>query len=197
MNIKDYTNRIASKLLATQARRTDISAIDLCKVHYEMGKFLGYELLEEFEITEIEIPHVQGLGKGFEIINKKEIIILAMMRSGLYAAEGIRSLLTDAALILENNDIETLVKKHIFKEKTIIIVDAVINTGKTINNIIHKLKLCECTKIVVVTLVLQNEAALNFEESNININLYALRISENKYIGKGTTDTGNRLFNTF
>ena len=29
-----------------------------------------------------------------------------------------------------------------------------------------------------------------------NISFYALRISENKYTGKGGTDTGNRLFNT-
>ena len=50
-------------------------------------------------------------------------------------------------------------------------------------------------KIIVATLIMQKDA-MRISDQYSNITFYALRISENKYTGKGSTDTGNRLFNT-
>jgi len=196
MAIKHFTNKNASQILATQSRRADISAIHLCSIHFEMGKYLAYQMLDDLELVETEIHHVQGLRKGIELLHKNNIATIAIMRAGLYAAEGIRSVFTESLFILENNDITDICKKIDFQDKIVIVIDAVINTGRSMIKIIESLEKCRCKRIIVATLILQKEALLIFEKYQ-NISFYALRISENKYVGKGGTDTGNRLFNTF
>lgn len=190
MTIKEFTNRKAVQLLATQSRRTDISSTDLCKIHFEMGQLLAYEMLEEFELAETEIQHVQGVKTGVELANKSNIIIFALMRAGLYAAEGVRSVFTDSQFFPVNE-----IEKTDLENKIIIVVDAVINTGKSIEKAIEHLKRCNPQKIYVATLIMQKDA-MYLSEKYSNVYFYALRVSENKYVGKGGTDTGNRLFNT-
>lgn len=190
MAIREFTNKNAVQLLATQSRRTDISSTELCKIHFEMGKYLAYQMLDEFELTETEIKHVQGIKTGSELADKSNIVIFALMRAGLYAAEGVRSVFTDSQFFpvteIDNNDLEN---------KIIIIVDAVINTGKSIVGAIEHLLNSKPRKIFVATLIMQKDA-LHLSEKYSDIYFYALRVSENKYVGKGGTDTGNRLFNT-
>jgi uracil phosphoribosyltransferase len=190
MPIHHFTNINAVQLLATQSRRTDISSLELCRIHFEMGKYLSYQMLDEFELTETEIKHVQGIRIGKELSKKNNIIIFAMMRAGLYAAEGVRSVFSDCQFYpvnqIDNNDLEN---------KTIIVVDAVINTGKSIEKAIEHLLKSKPEKIFVATLIMQNDA-LYLTEKYSDIYFYALRLSKNKYLGKGGTDTGNRLFNT-
>ena len=50
--------------------------------------------------------------------------------------------------------------------------------------------------IFVVTGVMQKEAAERLPKAFPKARFLALRVSENKYTGKGGTDTGNRLFGT-
>ena len=188
--VRDFTNKNIVKLLATQSRRTDISSTELCKIHFEMGKFLAYQILDEFELTETEIKHVQGVKTGSELADKNDIVIFALMRAGLYAAEGVRSVFTDSQFFpvaeIDNKDLEN---------KIIIIVDAVINTGRSIEKAIEHLLKIKPRKIFVATLIMQKDALI-ISEKYSDIYFYALRVSENKYVGKGGTDTGNRLFNT-
>ena len=192
MRIKDFTNKKAVQLLATQSRRADISSTELCKIHFEMGKFLAYEILEEFELTETKIQHVQGIKTGVELADKSDIAIFAQMRAGLYAAEGVRSVFTDSHFFLNSNTEEIKIG---LKNKTVIIVDAVINTGKSIEKIIEQLQKHKAKRIIIATLIIQKDASY-LTDKYADIQFYALRISENKYFGKGGTDTGNRLFNT-
>jgi uracil phosphoribosyltransferase len=192
MAVKDFTNKKAVQLLATQSRRVDVDSLDLCKIHFEMGKLLAYEMLEEFELSETEIQHVQGIKKGMELANKNNIVIFALMRAGLYTAEGVRSVFKESQFI-PLNEVET--DKNDLENKIIIVVDAVINTGKSMVKVIEHLQRKKPKKIFIATLIIQNEA-LQLADKHENISFYALRISENKYVGKGGTDTGNRLFNT-
>lgn len=190
MAIREFTSKNAVQLLATQSRRTDISSTELCKIHLEMGKYLAYQMLDEFELTDTKIKHVQGIKTGSELADKSNIVIFALMRAGLYAAEGVRSVFADSQFFpvteIDNNDLEN---------KIIIVVDAAINTGKSIEKAIQHLRKSKPRKIFVATLIMQRDA-LHLSERYSDIHFYALRISENKYVGKGGTDTGNRLFNT-
>lgn len=190
MTIREFTNKNAVQLLATQSRRADISSTELCKIHFEMGKYLAHQMLDEFKLMETEIKHVQGIKTGCELADKNNIAIFALMRAGLYAAEGIRSVFTDSQFFpvkeIDNNDLEN---------KIIIVVDAVINTGKSIEKAIEHLRKSKPRKIFVATLIMQKDA-LHLADKYSDIYFYALRVSENKYVGKGGTDTGNRLFNT-
>jgi uracil phosphoribosyltransferase len=190
MIVKDFTNKNAVQLLATQSRRTDISSTELCKIHFEMGKYLAYQMLDEFELTETIIQHVQGIKTGIDLVDKHNIVIFALMRAGLYAAEGVRSVFNESQFFpVKEIDISD------FEGKIVIVVDAVINTGKSIEKAIEQLQKSKVKKIFVATLIMQKDA-LCLLDKYPDIYFYALRVSENKYVGKGGTDTGNRLFNT-
>lgn len=192
MALREFTNKNAVQLLSTQSRKADISPVELCQLHYEMGKYLAYEMLDEFELTEVDIQHVQGQKKGVELANKGNISIVALMRAGLYAAEGMRSIFRDCQFLLYNG---TKIDNGIFENRTVIIVDAVINTGRSIVKTIEELQIQKPSKIIVATLIMQHEA-VELVTKYENISFYAMRVSKNKYTGIGGTDTGNRLFNT-
>lgn len=192
MTIKHFTSKNAAQLLATQSRRADVDAITLCKTHFEMGKFLAYEILDEFDLRDIEIQHVQGIKTGVELAHKDKVVIFALMRAGIYAAEGIRSVFVDSQFELLSDTPSRIIN---LEGKIAIVVDSVINTGKSIVKIIDFLIASKPSKIIVVTLIMQREA-LHLTDIYQDVSFYALRISENKYVGKGETDTGNRLFNT-
>lgn len=192
MSIKSFSAEIAVQLLATKSRQADLSSVELCSVHFEMGKLLAYKMLEDFPITEIPIHHVQGVRQGVELAQKDDFVIVSMMRAGLYAAEGIRSVFSDGGFVLYNGleDLELNLNG-----KIIIVVDSVINTGKSIERVVTELKSLNPAKIIVATLVMQQDAT-KLADQHREIDFYALRISANKYVGKGATDTGSRLFNT-
>jgi uracil phosphoribosyltransferase len=192
MSVRDFTNKHAVQILATQSRRADIGSTELCKIHFEMGKLLAYEMLDEFELAETEIEHVQGTRTGVELAAKNDLVIVVLMRAGLYAAEGVRSVFADSHFVLYSESDKLEID---LEHKTVIVVDAVINTGKTIVEVVDHLKKGKAKKIIVATLVMQKEA-VQLADKYANVLFYALRISENKYVGKGGTDTGNRLFNT-
>lgn len=192
MPLQEFTSRKAVQLLATQSRRADLSSIELCKLHVEMGTYLAYQMLEEFDLQETQIQHVQGIKTGVELADGHNIAVCALMRAGLYAAEGIRNVVRDAQFfLLHGEEIPT----EDLKGKTVIVADAVINTGRSIEKIIEQLQPDVARRIIVATLVMQKEAT-SLAEKYPDVSFYALRVSENKYVGKGGTDTGNRLFNT-
>lgn len=91
-------------------------------------------------------------------------------------------------------------EKVLAGKKTVILVDSVVNSGKSIEGFVRHLQAMEATiRIVVVAGVVQKEALTEVMKplgKTANLSLVALRLSENKFIGQGGTDTGNRLFNT-
>lgn len=93
-------------------------------------------------------------------------------------------------------------KEHIEEQRTIILVDSVINTGKSVIEFMRRVReLNETARIVIVGGVVQAKAVsgtefAQFLTADRNVYVAALRKSDNKFTGRGGTDTGNRLFNT-
>lgn len=195
MKLFDFTNMKSFIILGTESRKADISSYELCEIHRELGKLLAYQIVENFELVEIEINHVQGRKTGFELKDKDNIFIFALMKSGLYIAEGLRSVFKESSIFLVNDDVPDLNNIDL-SEKTLLIADSVINTGKSIVRIIESIlkKGYMFKRIIVAASVVQEESIEILKDKNIE--LYAVRISQNKYTGKGNTDTGNRLYNT-
>ncbi len=84
-----------------------------------------------------------------------------------------------------------------------LLVDSVVNSGKSLVEFVQRVRhLDEAVDIVFVAGVVQSGAIaedgyiVQYVGQDRKFTLVALRISENKYTGSGTTDTGNRLFNT-
>lgn len=134
---------------------------------------------------------------------QSKFAILILMRAGLPFGLGIADSLEKKG----NNVAVHFVNDHINDElitliegRTIILADAVINSGKSISAIYTKLSQNVKNTIVIATTVIPRNSVSNFE----NLNLMTVRVSDNQYQGakvntikngKGP-DTGDRLFGT-
>ena len=206
MKFFEFTDRNFVAHFATQTRRADISPKELSENHKYLGRFLAENISDFLEMEEIDINHPQGIKKG-KSIKESNVIILCFMRAGLYVAEGIREVLHNASLVtvkpikgagLNKNDLSQLPPD--LYNRHIIIADSVVNTGKSLFPVLEQLENCGVKSIHVASLVMPLKTAQHikstYKESE-KICFHIARISENSYVGKGKTDTGNRLFGKF
>lgn len=153
-------------LIAITKSDSGISGPQLAKAHMELGRLLA-EQMKEFD--------------------PKETTIVAMLRGGIFFAEGMYFAL--------NCKFQTYdPKQEVFvrpETKNVIVVDSVINTGKTIQNILT-------ADMCVACCVINEKAVPIFDKQ-----LYTVRVSKNSYVGKEVKkqsgnvgpDTTMRLFN--
>lgn len=196
MKIYNFENEKIFKILNTKSRIATLSPVELSEVHKKLGELLSYKLLEQFELEEIEIKHVQGKKIGYALNSKEKFLIIVLMRGGLYVAEGFKNIFDNKysfEMINSINEIIKIKEKYNLNEMNIIIVDSVINTGKSIKEVIDMLP--HNKKIHIISLVMQEKSQEIFKNYS-NLIFYIARMSSNFYIGKGNTDTGNRLFGT-
>ncbi|ROT41664.1 hypothetical protein SODALDRAFT_125524 [Sodiomyces alkalinus F11] len=194
----------ASQLLMTPMRDARISGPALRKAHRVVGRYMATTYLTEvIGLEESPIPHVQGYETtGFRLRDEEKTLIVPLMRGGEPMALGVNDAFP-GAMFLHAARPEDVKREHLEDLRTVILVDSVINTGKSISEFVkHVSKQREDLRIVVVAGVLQDRAVHKGEYALDKLSVYGLdavvpfRVSENKYTGRGTTDTGNRLFNT-
>lgn len=154
------------ELIAITKSDSGVSGPELVEAHRELGA---------------------ALGEAFLNLNPDETTVVAVLRGGIFFAEGIYSRL--------GCKFEIYYPKHESflrpVSKNVIIVDSVINTGKTIRDILEP-------DMYVACCVINKKAVSLFDKQ-----LYTIRVSENSFTGsdmvrqKGNRgpDTTLRLFN--
>lgn len=153
------------RLIQITKSDSGISGPDLAQAHMKLGQLLAAQM--DF------VP--------------KDTTIVAIMRGGLFFAEGIYFQLGCKFQIYDP-------KHGAFQRPetpNVILVDAVINTGKTIHKILEP-------DMVVACCVIHEEAVALFEK-----HLYTVRVSRNSFVGANIKtqsgaigpDTTLRLFN--
>ena len=153
------------KLIAVTKSDSDISGPELAKAHMRLGELLAEQM--SF------VP--------------EETTVVAMMRGGIFFAEGIYFKLGCQFQTFDPKR-EAFVRPS---TKNVILVDSVINTGKTIIDILQPDMFVACCVI--------NEKAVPLFEKQ----LYTVRVSKNSFVGskikkqdgKKGPDTTLRLFN--
>ena len=155
-----------NELIAITKSDSGVSGPSLAQVHIELGKMLG--------------EHMQGFVP-------EDTTVVAMLRGGIFFAEGIYFALGCKFQTYDPKHEEFVrpLTKHV------ILVDSVVNTGRTILNVIDPDMYVACCVI--------NENAVQLFEDR----LYTVRVSSNSFVGaeiklqKGNVgpDTTMRLFN--
>ena len=197
------TDTKAAKLLATPMRDAAVAGPSLREAHRCVGWYLGMEFLPDVVgLEQCPIQHVLGRQtRGYRLFHEKQTTIVALMRGGEPMAYGV----SDAfplAIFVHTRDADDIKLHHLEGQLTVILVDSVINTGKTIIESVRQIRKLHATiRIVIIAGVVQAQCvsggSLNQAlGSYTKLHLIALRLSETKFTGSGTTDTGNRLFNT-
>jgi len=196
----------AACILAAQSRRSDVSGPALQEVHVQIGRFLADKLLDDVGpcgllTDEASFSHVQGTA-FYGMVASENVLIVPLMRGGEPMSRGVYQSFPRAHLIHYNNDdaqssnsLESVLTSSQIKD--VIIVDSVVNEGRSVRQTLASLNDKQRKlRIYVLTAVMQYNASLQLPKEFPHVQFLALRISENKYTGKGGTDTGNRLFGT-
>ena len=197
------TNKNAAKLLATPMRDATVAGPDLREAHRRVGWYLGVEFLADvIGLDQYRVQHVQGHHTmAHQLFHERQTTIVALMRGGEPMAYGINDVFP-LAMFLHASNADDVKMHHLQGQLTLVLVDSVINTGKTIIEFVqHVRKLHATIRIVVVAGVVQAQCISggNLVQAlarHDRIHLIALRQSHTKFKGSGNTDTGNRLFNT-
>ena len=203
LRVVHATNRSAAKLLMTPMRDAMVAGPALRKAHGEVGSYLAIEFLTGIiGLEEYAIPHVQGhLTNGFRLRHEQQTTIVALMRGGESMALGINSVFR-LAMFVHATQPSDIKPHHLYKQRHVLLVDSVVNSGKSVAEFIQHVRSLDTTvRIIVIAGVVQAQSLSEgiFSqalEQDMNLSLVALRLSNNQFTGKGTTDTGNRLFNT-
>ncbi|RYP26224.1 hypothetical protein DL768_011789 [Monosporascus sp. mg162] len=201
--VLDATGKQAARLLMTPTRDSRVSGHRLREAHHHVGRYLAVEYVAEIlGLEEYSIPHVQGHQTGgYRVRNEQQTLIVALMRGGEPMALGVSDALP-SAVFMHANRAEDIARRHLEGQRAVVLVDSVINSGGTLVDFVRHIRGLDSTiRIVTVTGVLQEKAVSEGKlahalASDIRLSVVALRLSENKFTGRGSTDTGNRLFNT-
>ncbi|KAF2010838.1 hypothetical protein BU24DRAFT_444083 [Aaosphaeria arxii CBS 175.79] len=199
--ILHMTDRHAAKMLMTPMRDATVSGPSLRVAHVQAGRFLAHHLVAEMiGIEEYPIPHVQGHNtSGFRLLHERQTLIVALMRGGEPMAFGVNDAFP-LAMFLHASCPEDITRDSVRGRLTVILVDSVVNSGKTVLQFVQYIRSLHATiRIVIVAGVVQAQCMSQGLEplcGDVQLNLVALRLSDNKFTGSGTTDTGNRLYNT-
>lgn len=154
------------ELIAITKSDSGVSGPILAKAHMELGELLG---------------------DCFAGLDPEDTTIVAMLRGGLFFAEGIYFKLGCKFQVYDPKR-EKFIRP---KTKNVILVDSVINTGKTIRDILEP-------DMFVACCVINEKAVTLFDEQ-----LHTIRISKNSFVGSNIAlqagnkgpDTTMRLFN--
>ncbi|KAK7179210.1 hypothetical protein DPSP01_011760 [Paraphaeosphaeria sporulosa] len=198
------TNKNAAKAIATLMRDAAVAGPALRRAHRQAGWYLSQEYLTHIiGVEDCPISHVLGHGAtGSRLMDEQKTTIVAIMRAGEPMASGVSEAFS-LAMYVHAKSPSDLAPHHIQGQSQILLVDSVVNSGKTVIQFVqHVRNVSKYIHIVVVTGVIQGKCVSSRSkvyqalETCGNVSLVALRISSTKFTGSGTTDTGNRLFNT-
>jgi len=203
-NVVHLTDTPAARVLMTATRDASISGPELRRAHEKIGWFLATQCITKvIGLENREIAHVQGYPvTGHSLRNEAHTTIIALMRGGEPMAFGVNEAFPQASFVHANHAAD-LKAEHLQGQETVVLVDSVVNSGKSVVEFVRHIRGLEAElRIVVVAGVVQEQAVLRGElyeqlyREGERLKIVALRLSKNKFTGKGGTDTGNRLFNT-
>ncbi|KAI6885563.1 hypothetical protein KC360_g2753 [Hortaea werneckii] len=204
LEVIEATDTPSAHVLQTPMRNSALSGNQLRQAHERCGWYLAIHYVTQALRTEkytIYDVH-QNETTGWRLKNEDKTVIVPMMRGGEPMAFGVSEAFPKA-VFHHAKEPEEVLKKHLDDMKAVILVDAVINEGRTIAGFVKHIRQIDPNiDIVVMAGVTQRDAVqgrkiLTRALSGCGkVTLITLRTSERKYKGQGATDTGDRLFNT-
>lgn len=189
-------------------REKDTGSKDFRQILEEISLLLGYEVLRDLELGEVEIETPLCKTVQHRIVGKK-LAIVAILRAGLGMVHGIQTLVPVAKVgfIGMSRDEETHVPTEYYcklppeiDQRFVLLCDPMLATGGSACDAIADLKAKGCRHIRLMCLVAAPEGVrcVQKEHPDVQIFVAALdeRLNEDAYIVPGLGDAGDRIFGT-
>ncbi|KAH8900231.1 hypothetical protein GQ53DRAFT_869625 [Thozetella sp. PMI_491] len=193
----------AAKLLQTPMRDASVAGPALREAHRRVGWYLATEMISVIlGIDRTDIKHVQGhMTEGFCLRHESETTIVALMRGGEPMAAGVNDAFP-RSMFVHAREPDELQEHHLSQQRAVIIVDSVINSGKSVLKFVERIRVMQPhIRVVLVAGVTHRGAVADGPLADrlahdMYLHLVTLRTSSRQFTGSRATDTGNRLFNT-
>lgn len=197
------TDSAAAKILMTPTRNSAVRGPSLRDYHFKVGAHLARMFVSELiGIEEFTVRDVyNNETAGYQLLKEGKTLIVALMRGGEPMAHGINNAFPSAQF-LHAREPKGITREHIEGSAAVILVDLVINNGTRIVKFVESIRAMHgAIRIIVVADIVQKQAVsgdspIRALARSSKLSIVALRLSNDNYTGSGSTDTGNRLFNS-
>lgn len=216
--LKVVDRKFAQSIL-TQLRNRETSQIDFRKGLVRLGRILGLEIIEDYDVERVEV--ITPLNVSYRGVRVKDIdntIIITVLRAAWPLTEGLVKVFYNAkqgvvaARRVEEKgmhdwefDIEISYMKtpRITSENILIISDVMVATGSTMTRVLRELLKRGRAKRYYIASVITTPLAVErirrtCEELGIQLKMYTVavdpEVNEEGYIVPGLGDAGDRAF---
>jgi uracil phosphoribosyltransferase/phosphoserine phosphatase/adenylate kinase len=197
LRILHASRRTAASLLLTPTRDPVVSGPGLREAYRHIGWYLGTEFLgSAIGLEKLTIEHGQGHNtSGYRLLHEQQTLIVALMGGGEPMAFGINDAFP-LATFLHARSPDDIEPEHLQDNEAVVLVDSLINSGKTIMEFVQAIRKMHATiRIVVAAGIVQAEFMSGGELEALgrygNVSLIALQLSDN-ITSRSTPGMGNR-----
>ncbi len=195
--------------ILTELRNKDTGPIAFRKGLVKLGRYMGYEITKTMETERIRIETPLEETEGIMIKDRKNVVIITVLRAAIPLMEGLIKVLDHARVGIVSAsrgkapkfEIEMKYVKvpQIKPEDTVIIADPMIATGSTLMKVLEEVKKYGKAKRYVIIGVLAAPKGIKkikeaFPEAEIFVAKIDRELNDHGYILPGLGDAGDRAF---
>jgi uracil phosphoribosyltransferase len=191
----------------TRIRKNNIDSANFKAGLQEIGRYIAYEFQSTMDIDEVSVETPLGIAQGIKIIDKQDVVVVAILRAAMPMVEGIMSVFSEANYGVAGvwRECEPpfsaelgYIKIPNIENKIVIIADPMLATGNTMNTTINALKSRgNPNRTVILNIIATEEGVEKVLENHSEVEIYTCSI-ENKlkdgYIVPGLGDAGDIAF---
>jgi len=194
--------------IITKIRGSKINRSNFRANMMELGRFMSYEFADTLEKKSVTVETPLGISEGTIIKDKKNIVVINVLRAAIPFVDGIMSVFTESECGVIGAWREDMapfevnlnyVRIPTLDNKIVIVADPMLATGNTMNIILEEVKKHGTPKRLVLLNVVSSEVGINYLiTSNPDIEIYTCAIDRNVndqgYIVPGLGDAGDKSF---
>jgi len=192
----------------TIMRKKETGSKDFRELLKEIALLMGYEVLRDLPLTEIEIetPICKTVAKT---VSGRKLAIVPILRAGMGMVEGLQNLVPVAKVghigLYRNEETHEPVEYYCklpedIQDRLVIVTDPMLATGGSACDALTMLKKRGCTHIKLMCLVAVPEGVAKVQATHPDVDIFVAAVddhlNENAYIVPGLGDAGDRIFGT-
>jgi uracil phosphoribosyltransferase len=192
----------------TRIRRSGISSTDFRAGMIEIGRLMSYVFADTLEKENLTVKTPLGISKGIKIKDKKDIVVINVLRAAIPLVDGILRVFTESKCGVVGAWREDIPPFKVnlnysriphVENKIVIIADPMLATGNTLIAILNEIKNRGTPKRIVLFNVIASEEGIEKVSRHHNdLEIYTCAIdnevNSDGYIVPGLGDAGDISF---
>ncbi|MDD3754088.1 MAG: uracil phosphoribosyltransferase [Methanobacterium sp.] len=199
--------------LLVQENLTTIRVEEIDRINFrggiiEIGRWLAYELANTLEKENMTVQTPLGNAKGVKIKDKKDMVVVNVLRAAIPLVEGILRVFKDAQYGVvgawRKDESPFPVEVGYFKlppvdDKIVVVADPMLATGNTMNAILDRIhEKGNPKRIVMLNVIASKQGIESVKNKHPHVEIYTCavdeKLNEDGYIVPGLGDAGDKAF---